>query len=173
MHQHPSDLSWEEYNLIREDLEGAKKTQPGKYDWHDVFCAMLYAVQGGIQWRMLPSDYLKWQSVYYHFRVGSEKDEMGISILDKVLQKLEKQIRSKDLRRDKTTFGIVDAQSVQNADTGEETGYDAGKHIWYPLSAGERTSRISYSVIVRATITTWSPLVLQHCNDYCSTDAGT
>ncbi|MCI8552239.1 MAG: transposase [Lawsonibacter sp.] len=30
---------------------------------------MLYVIQGGIQWRMLPSDYPKWQSVYYHFRV--------------------------------------------------------------------------------------------------------
>ena len=76
---------------------------------------------------MLPSDYPKWQSVYYHFRVWSEKDETGVSILDKVLQKLVKQIRNEDLRRDKTTFGIIDAQSVQNADSAEEKGYDAGK----------------------------------------------
>ncbi len=76
---------------------------------------------------MLPSDYPPWQSVYYHFRVWSEKDEAGISILDRVLQKLVKQIRNEDLRRDKTTFGIVDAQSVQNADTAEGKGYDAGK----------------------------------------------
>lgn len=38
-------------------------------------------------------------------------------------------IRNEDLRKDKTTFGIVDAQSVQNADTAEEKGYDAGKKI--------------------------------------------
>ena len=72
---------------------------------------------------MLPSDYPKWQSVYYYFRVWSEKDETGISVLDKVLQKLVKQIRNEDLRRDKTAFGIVDAQSVQNADTAEAKGY--------------------------------------------------
>ena len=76
---------------------------------------------------MLPSNYPKWQSVYYYFRVWSEKDETGVSVLDKVLQKLVKQIRNEDLRRDKTTFGIVDAQSVQNADTAEKKGYDAGK----------------------------------------------
>ena len=76
---------------------------------------------------MLPSDYPKWQSVYYYFRVWSEKDETGVSVLDKVLHKLVKRIRNEDLRRDKTTFGIVDAQSVQNADTAEEKGYDAGK----------------------------------------------
>jgi transposase len=33
------------------------------------------------------------------------------------------------LRKDKTTFGIIDAQSIQNADTAEEKGYDAGKKV--------------------------------------------
>jgi len=33
------------------------------------------------------------------------------------------------LRTDKTSLGIIDAQSVQNADTAEEKGYDAGKKV--------------------------------------------
>ncbi len=98
-----------------------------EYDLYDIFCAVLYVVQGGIQWGMLPSDCPQWHSVYYYFREWSEKDESGASILDRVLQKLVKQIRSEDLRRDRTIFGIVDTQSVQNADTAEEKGYDAGK----------------------------------------------
>lgn len=49
MHQYPSDISREEYDLIREDLEGARKrTRPRQYDLYDVFCAVLYVVQGGI-----------------------------------------------------------------------------------------------------------------------------
>ena len=36
-------------------------------------------------------------------------------------------LRNNDLRKNKTTCGILDAQSVQNADTAEEKGYDAGK----------------------------------------------
>ena len=134
MHKYPSDISREEYEQIRKELEQARKrTRPRTYDLYDVFCAVLFVVQGGIQWRMLPRDYPKWQTVYYYFRIWSEKDEMGVSILDKALQKLVKQIRNEDLRRDKTTFGIVDAQSVQNADTAEEKGYDAGKK--YPGSS--------------------------------------
>lgn len=35
--------------------------------------------------------------------------------------------RNGELRKDQTTLGIIDAQSVQNADTAEEKGYDAGK----------------------------------------------
>ena len=38
-------------------------------------------------------------------------------------------IRNDDLRKDKTSLGIIDAQSVQNADTAEEKGYDAGKKV--------------------------------------------
>jgi len=38
-------------------------------------------------------------------------------------------IRNDDLRTDKTSLGIIDAQSVQNADTAEEKGYDAGKKV--------------------------------------------
>jgi len=37
--------------------------------------------------------------------------------------------RNGELRRDKTSLGIVDAQSVQNADTAEEKGYDGGKKV--------------------------------------------
>ena len=37
--------------------------------------------------------------------------------------------RNIDLRKDKTTLGIIDAQSVQNADTAENRGYDAGKKV--------------------------------------------
>jgi transposase len=38
-------------------------------------------------------------------------------------------LRNEDMRRDKTSFGIIDAQSVQNADTAGEKGYDAGKKV--------------------------------------------
>ncbi len=65
MRHYPSDISREEFMQIREDLEAAKKkTRPRKYDLYEVFCAVLYVVQGGIQWRMLPNDYPKWQTVY-------------------------------------------------------------------------------------------------------------
>jgi len=50
-----------------------------------------------------------------------------VSLLDVVLKKLVQQIRNEDIRKDKTSFGIVDAQSVQNTDSAEEKGYDAGK----------------------------------------------
>lgn len=39
------------------------------------------------------------------------------------------QIRVDDGRKEKTSFVIVDAQSVKNTDTAENKGYDAGKKV--------------------------------------------
>ena len=37
--------------------------------------------------------------------------------------------RNDDMRKDNPSCGILDAHSVQNADTAEEKGYDAGKKV--------------------------------------------
>ena len=42
-------------------------------------------------------------------------------------KKLVQKIRILDNRNEKTTFTIVDAQSVKNTDTAKNKGYDAGK----------------------------------------------
>ncbi|MCX4269168.1 MAG: IS5/IS1182 family transposase, partial [Lachnospiraceae bacterium] len=43
MHHYPSDISREQFELVREDLEHAKKkTRPRKTDLYDIFCAILY-----------------------------------------------------------------------------------------------------------------------------------
>ncbi len=38
-------------------------------------------------------------------------------------------LRQNSGRKEKTSFCIIDAQSVKNADTAERKGYDAGKKI--------------------------------------------
>ena len=89
MHDYPSDISREQFELIREELEQAKRrTRPRKYDLYDIFCAVLYVLRGGIQWRMLPSDFPKWQLVYYYFSVWSKADEEEVSLLDRLLKKI-------------------------------------------------------------------------------------
>ena len=88
MHNYPSDITREQFEVIREDLEGAKKrTRPRKVDLYDIFCAILYIDKGGIQWRMLPKDYPKWELVYYYFTVWSSKREDGTTLLSEVLKK--------------------------------------------------------------------------------------
>ena len=89
MHDYPSDITREQFEIIRSDLEQSKKrTRPRTYDLYDVFCAVLYVLKGGIQWRMLPTDSPKWQLVYYHFRIWSCPDDKGQSLLGAVLKKI-------------------------------------------------------------------------------------
>lgn len=89
MHNYPSDVTRDQFEIIRKDLEKAKMTtKPRKYDLYDVFCAILYVLKGGIQWRMLPNDFPKWQAVYYYFSVWSRKGEDGTSLLSKILKKI-------------------------------------------------------------------------------------
>ena len=40
-----------------------------------------------------------------------------------------KMVRNNELKKEKTSFGIIDAKSIKNADNAEQKGYDAGKKI--------------------------------------------
>jgi transposase len=55
---YPSDISRKQFDLIRSDLESARKrTSPRSVDLYDVFCGVLYILKSGAQWRMLPKTY--------------------------------------------------------------------------------------------------------------------
>ena len=89
--EYPSDISREQFEEIREILEGArKKTKPRETDLYDAFCAVLYVLKSGCQWRMIPSDFPKWECVYMYFQIWSEKNDGEESILEKVLKKNSK-----------------------------------------------------------------------------------
>lgn len=126
--EYPSDISREQFEKIREYLEGStKKTHPRRYDIYDIFCAILYLLKEGCTWRAIPHDYPNWQNVRYHYDMWSRPDDNGVSLLDKVLRKLVEMERQKNERPTQTTMIIVDSKSIQNADTAENKGYDAGK----------------------------------------------
>ncbi|WP_262350691.1 IS5 family transposase [Lactiplantibacillus plantarum] len=128
---YPSNPSRHQFELIRPDLEAARQsTRPRKYDLYALFCAVAYVLKTGCQWRQLPADFPNWQSVYYYYRVWSEEQIIDEpSILDKCLKKLSLPYGKKQSRSAKTSFIIIDAQSVKNTDTAEHHGYDGGKRI--------------------------------------------
>ena len=86
--EYPSDVSREQFENIKDILEGArKKTKPREIDLYDAFCAVLYNLKSGCQWRMLPSDFPKWQNVYAYYRIWSKKTVDKESILEEILKK--------------------------------------------------------------------------------------
>ena len=107
--EYPSDINREQFARIQPLLEGArKKTKPRKIDLYDVFCAILYILRTGCQWRALPSDFPKWGTVYSYYQIWAEDKGQG-SLLEYALKN--------------------QVQSVKNTDTAQEKGYDAGKKV--------------------------------------------
>lgn len=89
MRNYPSNISREEFDLIRRDLEGARKsTKPRKVDLYEVFCAALYVLKSGCQWDMLPSDFPNKSTVFYYFQIWTEERESSNTLLDEVLKKI-------------------------------------------------------------------------------------
>ena len=85
---YPSDISREQFEIIRPLLESArKKTAPRTVELYEVFCAVLYLLRTGCQWRFLPGEFPKWQSVYAYWSKWSEPDQYGVSVLERVLKK--------------------------------------------------------------------------------------
>lgn len=90
--KYPSDITREQFDIIRPTLEAArKKTRPRKDDLYDVFCAVLYVLKTGSQWRALPHDFPTWQTVYACFSIWKKEKKVGRkkfpSILEEVLKK--------------------------------------------------------------------------------------
>ena len=84
---YPSDIKREQFEVIRTLLESArKKTAPRRVDLYEVFCAVLYLLRTGCQWRALPSDFPKWRTVHSYFAIWSEPREDG-SLLEQALKK--------------------------------------------------------------------------------------
>ena len=74
--KYPSDITRAQFEHIRGILEsGKKKTAPRKVDLYEIFCAILYLLKIGCQWRMLPETFPKWNTVYYYFSIWNKAQD--------------------------------------------------------------------------------------------------
>lgn len=86
--KYPSDLTRDQFLQISPLLESVRrKTKPRTVDLYEVFCAVLYLLCTGCQWRALPSDFPKWRTVHSYFAKWSEPNEDGVSVLEQTLKK--------------------------------------------------------------------------------------
>jgi transposase len=88
--KYPSDISRRQFEMIRPLLESArKKTRPRTVDLYDVFCAVLYLLKSGCQWRMLPQGFPKWRTAHMYFQIWTEqREDTQQTTLDLVLKKI-------------------------------------------------------------------------------------
>ena len=125
---YPSDITREQFALISQDLESAKRTtRPREIDLYDIFCAILYLLKNACTWRALPHDFPDYRHVNYYYKVWTKKDDTGWSVLDYVQAKLTDLHRYETRENPVHTMVIVDSKTLQNADTADEKGYDGAK----------------------------------------------
>lgn len=123
---YPTDMTDSQWDIIQQMIPPAKSGgRPRTLDMRQVINAIFYLVVSGIQWRMLPKDYPKWQSVYYYFRIWRDNGSW-----QQMHDTLRAEVRQQEGRHKHPTAGSLDSQSVKTGINPDGVrGFDGGKLI--------------------------------------------
>ena len=165
---YPTDLTDSQWRIIQELIPPAKSGgRPRSLDMRLVINAILYVTVGGIQWRMLPREYPKWQSVYTYFRHWRDDGTW-----QRLHDTLRAAVRRREGRHKHATAGSIDSQTVKTGTTPDGVrGFDGGKK-----TTGRKrhllvdTGGLLLAVLVTAASVAdrdGARLLLQHLGGFC------
>ncbi len=117
-----TDLSNTQWQFIKSSLNIEERKR--KHDLREIWNGINYLVKTGCQWRMLPSNFPKWQLVYYYYSKWASLD-----LFDLLLEKLRNRVRVKMGQKSDASLGIMDSQSVRWGNNRSLNSYDGNKKI--------------------------------------------
>ena len=127
--RYPTDLTDSQWAKIENLFENRKR----KHSLKEIMNALLYITKSGIQWRMLPKEYPKWQLIYYYFRKWTSEGLILVLCTKYEVEEMHDLLRS--ICRQQVgkaispSLGLIDSQSVKSSSMTQEKGYDGGKKI--------------------------------------------
>jgi putative transposase len=117
-----SDLTDSQWEQIRRYFATSRRR---KYHLrYHVLDAILYIVKTGTQWRMLPGEFARWQTVYYYFQRWREEGRIRC-----ILSITCRSARRRAGRHGEPSALIIDCQSVPSTRVGGISSFDAFKKV--------------------------------------------
>lgn len=110
---YPSDLTDAQWAIIEPLVRYQGYCRPRKHDLRQIVNGIFYLQRSGCQWRMLPSDFPPWKSVYDHYyrwRLSGK--------LDHLHDVLRERVREKEGKTKAPSAAIIDSRSVKTSQKG-------------------------------------------------------
>ncbi len=123
MKTYSTNLTDKQWQVIKEIINPQERKR--KHDLKNIMDAILYINKTGCQWRLLPSDFAPWETVYYYFRKWKYE-----GVFEDILDRLHSMARKKIGRCESPSMGIIDSRSVKTSHhVDKDRGIDGNKKI--------------------------------------------
>jgi transposase len=115
-------LTDEQWQVIEPLLPVPRRGRPRIHPLRRVLDTIWYVLRTGCAWRLVPNDLVAWYAAYRCFRTWTSQ-----GVWADIHDALRDQVRAAAGRNPGPTAAVLDSQTVQSSEGGEQIGWDHGK----------------------------------------------